>query len=191
MAPGVIAADGELRVRAMLDEPQDYELVVRWRNEPHVREWWDPDDPPMTVERAVSECRPAIIGAEPDQLCIIELDGTAVGFVQFSAWFNWQKDLDEMGLTVPPGSWSLDIYIGELERMNRGLGSRVVRLVCDHLFRIQHASAVAFGVEVDNARAKRAYLKAGMRSTVRFRDLDTRGGERVWCDLMVRDAPAM
>lgn len=174
----------------MLDEPADYARVVRWCNQPHVREWWDPDDPPMTLERAVSECRPAITGAEPDQLCIIEVDGTAVGFVQFSAWAHWQSELDAMELSVPPGSWSLDIYIGEPDWVNRGLGTRVVRLVCDHVFSTEKATAVAFGVEVDNLRAQRAYLKAGMRPTVRFRDLDTRGGERVWCVLMVRDARA-
>jgi len=36
-------------IRRMRDHPDDYALIVDWRNRPHVREWWDPDEPPLTV----------------------------------------------------------------------------------------------------------------------------------------------
>jgi len=39
-----IATDGDLTLRAMRDD-DDYESIVRWRSQPHVHEWWEPDHP--------------------------------------------------------------------------------------------------------------------------------------------------
>jgi RimJ/RimL family protein N-acetyltransferase len=52
------------------------------------------------------------------------------------------------------------------------------------------ATAGAFGVDVDNARARRAYQKAGMTPTVEYTDLDVRDGQRVRAVLMLRMAGA-
>src|SRR5512141_1541843 len=40
-----LATDGDLAIRRLRDDDADYALLVRWRATPHVREWWDPDDP--------------------------------------------------------------------------------------------------------------------------------------------------
>jgi aminoglycoside 6'-N-acetyltransferase len=183
---GVVVSDGDLQLRMMLDTADDYAQIVRWRNQPHVHEWWDPDEPPMTLDVAVSECRPAITGAEPDRLAFIELGETAVGFVQFYPWIAYTDELVELGLSVPDGAWGLDIYVGEPKYVNRGIGTRTVRLLCDYLCAHEGASGVALGVERGNARARRAYEKAGMRPSMEYLDTDTRSGERVWSVLMVR-----
>ena len=41
----------------MRDDPADYALFVRWRNEPHVAEWWTTDDDPTptTFDRVVEK----------------------------------------------------------------------------------------------------------------------------------------
>ena len=43
----------------MRDANEDYELFVRWRNEPHVAEWWNTDDDPapMTLEKFLATRR--------------------------------------------------------------------------------------------------------------------------------------
>lgn len=186
MVVDVILSDGAIRLRAMRDAGDDYALMVRWRNTPHVRQWWDPDDPPMTIEQAIEEYRPSVLGVEPDRPAIIEFQGKPIGFVQYYPWAAFRHELDELGITVPEGAWGLDIFIGEPDGVNRGIGSSVVRLLCNHLFAHEGATAVAFGVERMNARARRAYEKAGMTATVEYLDNDTRGGERVWAVLMVR-----
>jgi len=182
----VIAADGELCLRAMRDADDDWTRLVTWRNRPHVRAWWDPDDPPYTLERARADCGPALRGEDPDRLAVIEVAGAAVGFVQFYPWAPYRHELELMDVDLPEGAWSLDILIGEPEWLDRGVGSRTVRLLCDHMLHREGASCVAFGVDRDNARARAAYLRAGMVAAGEYLDLDTRGGERVWSVLMVR-----
>jgi aminoglycoside 6'-N-acetyltransferase len=185
--PNLVAADGDLVIRRLRDRGGDYERLAAWRNSANVKEWWDPDDPPVT---------PAVVAAElgrADDLttsCIIELGGEPVGFIQFYPWDAEVAYLGAVGLSVPNGSWGLDIFIGESRLAGKGIGSRTVRLLSDHLFADRGATAVALITEAGNVRAQAAYIRAGMRvSGVPFRDTDTRGGQRVESILMIRDRP--
>jgi RimJ/RimL family protein N-acetyltransferase len=174
----------------MRDRDDDYARVVGWRNSPHVREWWDPDEPLLTMDRAVEEYRPGIGGAAPERLAVIEVAGVPVGLVQYYPWAAYREELAAMGLTIPAGAWGLDLFIGEPDRVDQGIGSKTVRLLCDYLMAEEGASAVALGVDRDNLRARRAYEKAGMTPSVEYLDTDIREGQRVRAVLMVRLAGA-
>ena len=91
---------------------------------------------------------------------------------------------------MPRGSWGLDIFIGSRGSKAPGIGSRTVRLLSDHLFAEEGATAVALITEASNARAQASYRRAGMRvSGEPFLDTDIRGGQRVESILMIRDRP--
>ena len=185
----VIAEDRDLVLRRMRDRTDDHELIVAWRNLPHVREWWDPDDPPLTLEAARAEFLDAEDPSHPTVTCIIERSGTPIGYLQFYPWEGDQEYLNEVGLTLPAGAWGLDIFIGEAGLVGQGLGSRAVRLICDHLFAEEDATAVALATEAGNKRAQAAYVRAGMRPVRQFLDTDLRNGQRVESVLMIRDRP--
>jgi RimJ/RimL family protein N-acetyltransferase len=185
----VIAADGDLVIRRMRDHVEDYERIVAWRNRPHVREWWDPDDPPLTLEAAIEELRAETRPSHPTTGCIIEVSGTPAGYIQFYPWDGEKAYLGEVGITLPGGAWGLDIFIGEVALIDQGIGSRTVRLLSDHLFSDFGATAVALATEAGNTRAQAAYVRAGMRPVERFLDTDLRNGQRVESMLMIRDRP--
>src|ERR1700719_2830433 len=113
----VIAADGDLVIRRMRDDIEDYGLIVSWRNQPHVREWWDPDDPPLTLEAAIEELRPSTQAEGATTACIIEHGGVPIGYLQFYPWAEEQEYLAEVGIRLPAGAWGLDIFIGESSLM--------------------------------------------------------------------------
>jgi aminoglycoside 6'-N-acetyltransferase len=179
---------GTLAIRPMRDAVDEYERIAAWRNLPHVREWWEPDNPPATAESVAAEYGADVLGTTATRVGIIEVDGAPVGLIQWYPWAAYEPDLVAAGMTVPPGAWGLDIFIGDPRRVGGGIGSAAVRLLCDHLFGAEGATAVAFCVEKDNRRARRAYEKAGLTPTTEFLDTDTRGGERVTSILMVRHA---
>jgi aminoglycoside 6'-N-acetyltransferase len=186
----VIAADGDLVIRRLRDEPGDYARIVAWRNSPHVREWWDPDDPPLTQAAAIEEFELGAGGDHGTTPAIIELAGNPVGFIQFYPWDGEETYLAEIGLSLPAGAWGLDVFIGDTGLAGRGVGSRAVRVLSDHLFAAESASAVALITEAANARAQASYVHAEMRvSGAPFRDTDTRDGHRVLSILMIRDRP--
>jgi aminoglycoside 6'-N-acetyltransferase len=181
----VIAADGDLVIRRVRDD--DHERIVAWRNSAHVREWWDPDDPPLTLAGLADELEPQATGEDATTSCVIERAGAPVGFIQFYPWDAEEDYLATIVVKVPPGSWGLDIFIGEAGLEGTGTGSRTVRLLSDHLFS-RGATAVALITEVGNARAQASYRRAGMRvSGEPFLDLDLRDGQPVTSVLMIRD----
>ncbi len=188
--PELIARDGALALRRMRDSREDYLLLTGWLNRPHVREWWDPDDPPMTVDTCIAWYRETVDGSTATTSCMVQLHGADIGFVQFYPWSAFADEMTALGLTLPEGGWGVDILIGEESLLNQGIGTRTVSLVCDHLFTEHGALAVGLAVEAINARARRAYEKAGMREVSEFLDTDTRDGVRVRSILMNRDRPA-
>lgn len=186
----VIASDADLVIRRLRDQPEEYSRIVTWRNSPYVREWWDPDDPPLTLEAAIEELGPGEDGDGQATFCIIELAGDPVGFIQFYPWDTEAAYLAEIGLRLPKGSWGLDIFIGDSGLAGRRIGSRAVRLLSDHLFAEESATAVALITEATNARSHAAYRRAGMRASGEpFLDTDLRDGQRVESILMIRDRP--
>jgi aminoglycoside 6'-N-acetyltransferase len=185
----VIVAQGDLVIRPVRDHAVDFERLAAWRNSPHVKEWWDPDEPEITADAVGAELAPRS-GDDPTTSCIIELGGEPVGFIQFYPWDAEREYLAEIGVSVPEGSWGLDIFVGEPSLIGTGTGSRAVRMLSDHLFAEEAATAVALITEAGNARAQAAYARAGMRvSGEPFRDTDTRDGQRVDSILMIRDRP--
>jgi aminoglycoside 6'-N-acetyltransferase len=186
----VIAADADLVIRRLRHHPDDYALIVAWRNAPHVREWWDPDEPPMTVAGVIDQLELLTRDDDPTTPCIIELAGVPVGYIEVYPWDAEAAYLAEIGLSLPQGSWGLDIFIGESGLISKGIGSRTVRLISDTLFAEQGATAVALIMEARNDRAQAAYVRAGMHvSGAPFLDTDLREGQRVESILMIRDRP--
>jgi RimJ/RimL family protein N-acetyltransferase len=182
-----IAAEDDLRIRRMRDDDDDYPRMVRWRNAPHVREWWDPDEPPLTLDEARRTYAP---NEESAVSGVIELDGRPIGYVQVYPWDEEPDAIDAIGLPSIPGAWGLDIFLGEPDVLDRGLGSRAVDLLCRHLLEDRGATAVMIVAAVDNARALRSYEKAGFVRRARVLDTDTRGGRRVESWALVRNGPS-
>jgi aminoglycoside 6'-N-acetyltransferase len=133
----------------------DVPLLARWRSDQRVLRWvgGPVDAGEIRAKYVGNPARAHITHA------IAERDGEPVGFVQ---WYPCQAGyLAAAGLTADDGAWALDVYL-DPERHDAGLGSRLVSLVAAHL-----AATVARRVLIDpeaaNARAVRAYEKAGFR----------------------------
>ena len=63
---------------------------------------------------------------------------------------------------LPAGSRAIDAFVGEPDMIGRGHGSVFLRLVAERL-KVEGAPVVAIDPDADNARARRAYEKAGFR----------------------------
>jgi RimJ/RimL family protein N-acetyltransferase len=145
------------------------------------------DDPvPYTLEDAREEYEPDLEPGAQTTPAIIELREQPVGYVQ---WYRWDDydEAAEMGLPDDGGTFGLDIFIGEPGVVGLGVGSATVDLVCRTLFADADASRVALLSAVGNARAQRAYEKAGLTKVRRALDTDIKDGARVESWLMIRE----
>ncbi len=175
----------------MRDDRNDFALLVRWRNEPHVAEWWTTDDDPTptTIDRVVEEYGPGADDASWVTSCFIIVGDRPIGYTQFYPWSGAAEEAREMSVPDVDGSYGLDIFIGEPDMIDRGVGSRSVALLARYLFDERDATAVALTTPVGNARAHRAYQKAGFRKVKQILDTDVVNGERRMSWLMVLDRP--
>jgi aminoglycoside 6'-N-acetyltransferase len=190
-ASAALAVDGDLALRRLKDDPEDFARIVRWRATPHVHEWWDPDDPAPDMDEVLRHYRPTTDPAGRTIGCVIELGGRPIGYLQFYRWASWTHEppeADEMEIPLVDDPWGLDIYIGEPDFVGRGLGTRAVALACRHLAEAQGATVVLLTTEVGNLRAQAAYERAGFSKVGQVLDTDTRDGQRAWCWLMRWDA---
>ena len=182
----VLAAEGDLVIRRMRDSAEDYAQMVTWRNQPHVRHWWDPDLPELTIDSAKDEYRVDTLEGSDSTACMVELDGRPVGFMQFYRWASYVDEAREVGIPFDDDTWGVDVFIGEPEHVGRGLGTRMMNLLCGYLERELGATSIALTTELTNAAAIRCYEKSGFEKVAEVTDLDTRDGQRTRDWLMIR-----
>ncbi len=182
----VLATDGDVALRTMRDDDADYGLLVGWRAQPHVHEWWEPDNPAPDLATVRDHYGPLTRAEDPTTSCIIELDGTPIGYLQFYRWLGWPEEAEALEVGADQDTFGVDIFIGEPDLISHGIGTRSVSLICEYLERDHGATAVALTTESTNLRAQRAYEKAGFRKVREVYDTDTRDGQRIPSWLMVR-----
>lgn len=188
MSEDTVVADERVRVRRMHGDDGEYALLARWLNEPHVRQWWDPDQADATADSVRTTYGPYADPTSEGVTAFIEDGGRPVGFVQFYPWSLEEEYCHKVGIEVEPGAWAFDVFIGEPDVVGTGVATRALDLVCRHLIDERSATAVVIVTETTNVRAHHVYEKLGFVKLHDFLDIDTRGGERVRSYLMRKPA---
>ena len=173
----------------MRDDLEDYVLLLRWRSAPHVAEWWDSAQTELGLDGVVAKYRSRTGSDDPTTACIIEVAGLPIGYIQFYPWAAHETEMHEIDFDLPIGYWGIDIFIGDRDYLDRGFGSQAVSLVRSYLIEERHAIGVALIVARENARAQRAYEKAGLVRVSEVLDTDTRAGKRIPSYLMASPPP--
>ncbi len=184
------ARDGDLVVRLMRDETSDYELMSRWLSDERVLEFYDGRDNRLSVEGAREKYGPRSRGEGSVASCILELAGEPIGYLQFYRTDDFDEWMTVLGLAPEPARYSIDIFIGEPELWNLGLGTRALRSVLDHLFGDRHASEVVITPFAWNERAIRCYEKSGFRKVRLMPEVELHEGKLQDEWLMVAKPPS-
>jgi aminoglycoside 6'-N-acetyltransferase len=146
-------------------QPDDIPTLHRWRNMPHISQWWDPQNPTLAEVRDEYAAY-----MRPDynvNAFILILDGVEIGYIQ-----NWgvaafpdykpyvQLDDREMGI---------DVFIGDPSRLHQGIGTAAIRQFLQvHIFADPTVPACLIDPVPENAAAIRAYEKVGFRHVKTF-----------------------
>lgn len=134
----------------------DLTLLWEWLNRPHVTVRWGG---PVTLEQVQAKYRPRL-GGGPVTPYLACLDGVPVGFIQ-SYWAT--QVADEWPQERDPGVMGIDQFLADGERLDRGLGTEMVRQFVSRLFQDPRVTRIQTDPSPDNARAIRCYEKAGFR----------------------------
>jgi aminoglycoside 6'-N-acetyltransferase len=148
-----------LRLRDLTSD--DLPRIAQWLHADHVRSAWG--DPGANL-RLLTE--PPAAG---NWRAIIEADRRSVGIVL------WQHptrgELDAAGLAgVPTSVIDIDIMIGEIDALGRGLGSAAISLVAEVALSDPTVPFVMACARLDNLASQRAFARAGFHRDREFDD---------------------
>ncbi len=133
----------------------DWEILLRWNNDPDVMEFADAHE---FEESSLEDIKAIYRWVSTHAHCfIIEVDGRPIG----ECWLqrmNLQRVVNQF-----PGKdlRRIDIMIGEKELWGRGYGTDSIGSLVDFGFQRQRADAIFGLVLADNSRSLRAFQKNG------------------------------
>ncbi|HSW40775.1 MAG TPA: GNAT family N-acetyltransferase [Acidobacteriota bacterium] len=166
----------------LLDFEADQHLLLlrQWMVEPHVSRWWgNPESNLLELSQR-----------NQDTQAIIGVDGKPVGYLCWQT--PSQEELLEAGLSDLPGDIvDVDIMIGEVDALGKGVGPKALRSLFERL-KSRGVSLVGLAGAIANDRAMVAYKKAGL---IPFRDFFECGEQYRYftislSELAKQDAPA-
>jgi RimJ/RimL family protein N-acetyltransferase len=126
----------------------DFPLLLRWLFKEHVKEWWDAGED--TLENVASN-----YGEEEEGLERFILVDAAEGGEKPIGYFQHYR--------APGGSIGIDQFIGEKDYINRGVGTKAIRMFVEMIMREHEPSSIILDPSPDNKRAIRCYEKVGFR----------------------------
>jgi RimJ/RimL family protein N-acetyltransferase len=149
--------------RALLSA--DLPLMQDWLVRSHMREWWG------EAKEEIGYIRDMIEGRDTTRPFIFSVGGEPVGYIQY--WFighhqnaTWIADHPWLA-ELPSDAVGVDLSIGEVGKLSRGIGSGVLRAFSERLVGQGHRTII-IDPDPENGRAVRAYEKAGFRAIPRL-----------------------
>lgn len=138
---------------------EDIPLFLEWAKKEHVRSVWffGAYETPDYIYKKVE-------GNGYDYPFIILCDNVPIGYIQYSdlyAYKTLSKELKGVFTNEPPGSYCMDLFIGEEAYLNRGFGTQIVQQFSNWLLLEKKAKRVLIDPSIENIRAIRCYEKAG------------------------------
>lgn len=148
-----ILKSGNIVLRPMTED--DWGLLHKWNSDPEVLYFSEGRD---VNSYTLEETQGIYRSVSQNAFCfIIEFDGMPIG----EGWLqrmNLERILERFpGLDCR----RIDLEIGEKEFWNRGIGTRVIRMLTEFGFKREHADAIFGLVGGHNPRSRRAFEKNG------------------------------
>lgn len=155
----MIAAKDDIKIRKLTDTDEDYALMLKWLTNSDLLEYYEGRDQIFDLAKIKAKYRPRILGKENVVPCIFEANSESMGYLQY-----YELDLavkKTFGLREEPKAAGVDLFIGEVVNMGKGIGTKVLQLLTAYLLQQGKFDLVTIDPRVNNPRAIRSYEKAG------------------------------
>ncbi|MCX7595808.1 MAG: acetyltransferase [Fischerella sp.] len=154
----------KISIRLMQDDIHDYKLMAKWLTDDKVLEFYEGRDNPFTLDRIIETYQPIIKGNDPVVSCIFNYQNTPIGYIQY----YYLNDLDDRDrqkycLDNTDNVYGIDLFIGETNYWNQGIGTQVLSVFVNYLFEELQAVKIVIDPDVRNTRAIRCYEKCGFQ----------------------------
>jgi aminoglycoside 6'-N-acetyltransferase len=152
----------EISIRLMQDNMHDYELMAKWLTDEKVLEFYEGRDNSFPLERVIESYQSTVCGEDAEVACLFYYQNQPIGYLQYCALDELtQADRESYSLEDTSGVYAIDLFIGETQYWNQGIGSKVISTVVNYLFDQLGALQVVVDPETWNTRAIHCYETCG------------------------------
>jgi len=149
-----------ITLRLMTED--DLPMLHDWLNRPHIVKWWGGEEERPSLRDVNEQYLPRILQDEGVTPYIAMLDQESIGYAQsyvaLGSGDGWWED------ETDPGVRGIDQSLANASQLNRGLGTMLVRALCERLFLDEEVTKIQTDPSPYNHRAIRCYEKAGFTS---------------------------
>lgn len=154
----MIITSGDIKIRPMKDEDVDYQLMAKWLSDPRIYEFIH--GKPKDIEWVKNKYGPRIRKEKLVNSCFIELKNQPIGYIQYFNIKPYEKDYE---LKNTKDVWAIDLWIGEVDFWEKGIGSKSLNLLVNYIFENLNAKKIIIDPHLDNPRAIHVYEKIGFK----------------------------
>jgi aminoglycoside 6'-N-acetyltransferase len=152
----------EITIRLMQDEMHDYKLMAKWLTDEQVLKFYEGRDNPFDLERIIETYKPAIEGNDPVVPYVFYYQNIPIGYLQYCALNDLsQTDRQLYYLEQTDYVYGIDLFIGETDYWNKGIGTKILSAIITYLFEHLQAHKIVIDPHLGNPRAIRCYEKCG------------------------------
>lgn len=140
----------------------DLDLVHGWFGQPHVRAFWG------TPEKELAAVKADLAGTGSGfTMLIASVDGAPFAYLQHQPTATAP---DPYYADAPLGAQAIDLLIGPLEHLGKGLAAPLLDALAAHLT-AQGTTALLLDPDIANTRALKAYRRAGFTDHRRWEQI--------------------
>lgn len=157
-----------LKLKDFEDTEDNYKLIYKWCNEKHVYEWFE--QRVLSFDEIVNKYKNKLLDGK-QKLFLISYNDKLIGLVQIYKYddiiFDELKDYKNV--------YEYDIFIGDLDYLNKGIGTKVVDIVNKLIYDNYLADCIILRPFKRNIHAIKCYQKCGFRIIKEYDGKDTLG----------------
>lgn len=150
------------------DNIDNYRLMYKWCSEKNVYEWFEQRI--LSYDEIVRKYKTKLLNNK-QKLYIVKYDNKPIGFVQI---YKYDYILFK-GLKKYKNIYEYDFFIGEVEYLSKGIGTKIITCVNDIIYNKFISDCIVLRVFKRNIRAIKCYQKNDFKIIEEYNDFDTIG----------------
>lgn len=168
----------DISFRNLQDSKIDYQKLHNWCKNEFVYEWFEQRI--LSYEEIVNKYKNKLKEKKQD-LYIIKSNNRDIGLVQI---YKYNKDVNLKELNRFKNIYEYDLFIGEEEYLDKGIGRKIVGEVNNKIYNEYGADCIILRPFKRNIRAIRCYEKCSYRNVYNYLGYDTLGNKEEYSVLI-------
>ena len=160
----------KISFRKLNDRKVDYLKLYKWCQNKFVYEWFEQRI--LSFDEICNKYEKKLM-QNKQKLFIIKYNDKDIGFVQI---YRFDNDIE---IDVDGNVYEYDLFIGEEEYLDKGIGKEIVNKVNDIIYSKHNANFIILRPFERNIRAIKCYEKCGFKTILKYLGKDTLGNDEV------------